>query len=98
MITGDRIKANGCVDLWDCGPQIEPEEPFPFVLSVADSDFDERKAEFDKAMQFYKAAKAEWDAWKSTNFAPRSVELFAVDAAHALERDPGRWRLDLRSV
>jgi hypothetical protein len=100
-----RIKKNGKVDIWDCGPSrpaapIAPIEPDDAKLKGADlaaaqvahEDACER---YKHQLRAYSAAKLAFAEWQETKGGPIKVELWGIDARHAMEVEPERFRLEL---
>lgn len=101
-----RIKQNGKVDLWDLGPQraAAPQAPKAPDLDKIKDAADRALAEVEHEdaiekhkhhLRAYGAAKREHQRWHEENGGPVKVELWAVDAKHALEVDGARYKLDL---
>ena|ERR1700680_801750 len=100
-----RIKRNGKVDLWDCGPSrppapIAPVEPDATKLKGADLAAAQVAHEdacelYKKQLRAYSAAKADFADWQETKGGPIKVELWGVDARHAMEVEPDRFKLEL---
>lgn len=104
-IPRSRIKPNGKVDIWDLGPQRPtapkaPESPDLDKLkgadrALADVEHEDAVEKYKDHLRHYGAAKREHTAWHDKNGGPIKVELWAVDAKHAIEVEPERYKLDL---
>lgn len=99
-----RIKRNGKVDLWDTGPArpVAPKEPPKVDAKLTGADKAAAEVEYDDACERYKqqlrdyaAAKRAHLEWHDAKGGPVKVELWGVDARHAMEVEPNRYRLDL---
>lgn len=104
MIPLKRVKRNGKVDLWDCGPTrpLAPTAPAEVDAKLKGADKAAADVEFDDACERYKGqlraftkAKVDYAEWHEVNGGPLKVELWGVDARFAVEKEPGRFRLDL---
>lgn len=105
MIPLNRVKANNKVDLWDMGPTRPqaPEKPAePDKAKLKGADLAAAEVEFEDAMERYKDGLRGWTAakkahrdWHEEKGGPRKIELWAVDATHAMSVDPERFKLDL---
>lgn len=105
MIPMHRVKANNKVDLWDMGPARPepPEKPAePDKTKLKGAYLAAAEVEYEDALDRYKDALRGWNAakkahrdWHDEKGGPRKVELWAVDATHALMTDPERFKLDL---
>jgi hypothetical protein len=105
MIPLNRVKASNKVDIWDMGPA-RPEPPAkpaePDKTKLKGADLAAAEVEFEDAMERYKDELRGWTAakkahkdWHDEKGGPRKIELWAVDAVHAMSVDPERFRLDL---
>ena len=99
-----RIKKNGKVDLWDIGPSrtVAPKEPAEPDAKLKGADLAAAQIEYEDACERYKqqlrdyaAAKRAHADWHEHNGGPLKVELWGIDARHALEIDPERFKMDL---
>lgn len=99
-----RIKANGKVDVWDTGPQrpAPPAEPAKPDAKLTGADKAAAEVEYEDACERYKqllrdyaAAKRAYLEWHDSNGGPIKVELWGVDARHAMEIEPDRFKVDL---
>jgi hypothetical protein len=100
-----RIKRNGKVDLWDCGPSrpAAPEAPAaPDAAKLKGADLAAAQVAHEDACELYKkqlraysAAKVAFAEWQETKGGPVKVELWGVDARHAMEVEPDRFKLEL---
>ncbi len=100
----NRFKKNNKVDLWDTGPSrpIAPKEPPKPDAKLTGADKAAAEVEFEDACERYKqqlrdyatAKRAHLD-WHDAKGGPVKVEFWGVDARHALEVEPERYRLDL---
>ena len=104
-IPSHRVKANNKVDLWDMGPP-RPEAPVPPVepdkSKLKGADLAAAEVEHEDACERYKDDLRGWTAakkthrdWHEDKGGPFKVELWAVDARHALTVEPDRYKLDL---
>jgi hypothetical protein len=104
-IPTNRIKPNNKVDLWDMGPKrpVAPEDPVePDASKLKGADLAAAQVEHEDACERYKqqlrdfatAKRAHLD-WHDAKGGPVKVELWAIDARHALEIEPDRYRIDL---
>lgn len=100
----NRVKANGKVDLWDTGPKrpMAPEMPKEPDKGLKGADLAAAQVEYDDACDRYKqqlrdfaGAKRAHADWHENSGGPLKVELWGVDARHALEIEPERFKLDL---
>lgn len=101
-----RIKKNGKVDLWDCGPTrpLAPDAPVEpddkklkgADLAAAQVEHEDDLERYKIALRAYAAAKRAHLEWHAVNGGPIKVELWGIDARHALEVEPDRFQLDLR--
>jgi hypothetical protein len=98
------IKPNNKVDLWDFGPQRagEPVEPQKPDEKLKGAEKAAAEVEYEDALDLYKDQLRAWSASRKANKAwheekggPVKVELWAIDARHAMEVEPLRYRLDL---
>jgi hypothetical protein len=100
-----RIKRNGKVDLWDCGPKrpVAPEAPVePDASKLKGADLAAAQVEHEDALERYKqqlrdyaAAKRAHLEWHDEKGGPVKVELWGIDARHAMNVEPDRFKLDL---
>src|ERR1700675_1666530 len=99
-----RIKKNGKVDLWDCGPQrpLAPEAPVEPDAKLKGADLAAAQVEHEDACERYKqqlrdfaAAKRAYLEWHDAMGGTIKVELRGIDARHAMEVEPDRFKLDL---
>ena len=104
MSLSRRIKGNGKVDLWDCGPKRpvapdEPDKPDAKLTgadkAAAEVEYEDNCARYKNALREYAAAKRAHLDWHDTNGGPLKVELWGVDARHAIDVEPDRFKLDL---
>lgn len=99
-----RIKRNCKVDIWDTGPvrpKAPPEPPKPDA-KLTGADKAAAEVEYDDACERYKqnlrefaAAKRAYLEWHDAQGGPVKIELWGVDARHAMEIEPDRFKLDL---
>lgn len=104
-IPRQRIKRDGKIDLWDMGPPrpTAPEPPKAPDLdklkgadkALAEVQHEDAVEAHKGALRAYGSAKEHHRQWHETNGGPLKVELWAVDARHALEVEPDRFKLDL---
>jgi hypothetical protein len=99
-----RIKKNGKVDLWDTGPSrpVAPPEPPAPDAKLKGADLAAAQVEYEDACERYKqhlrdfaAAKRAHAEWHERNGGPLKVELWGIDARHAMDIEPIRFKLDL---
>ncbi len=99
-----RVKPNSKVDIWDLGPKrpTAPTEPTPVSdklkgveLAVAQVEFEDAIDVYKSQLRAYATLKREHQAWHAGNGGPVKIELWGIDARHALEREPERYKLDL---
>lgn len=106
MIPRNRVKPNGKVDLWDLGPQVGPKPPTPpkepdrdklkgVELAVAEVEYEDALELHKNNLRDYGGQRRAHLAWKEQMGGALKVELFTVDARHAMEVEPGRYVLDL---
>lgn len=104
MIPVQRVKQNSKVDIWDLGPKRPdaPKEPAPVDAKLKGAELAIAQVEYEDAIDFYKrelrayaALKREHEGWHRGNGGPVKVELWGVDARHALDLEPERYKLDL---
>jgi hypothetical protein len=101
----NRVKLNGKVDLWDLGPQVEPKPPAApdapdaklkgAELAAAELEYEDACELYKGQLRAYSAARKAHLAWKDEKGGPVKVEMWGVDARHALENWPDRFKLDL---
>lgn len=100
-----RVKQNGKVDLWDRGPQVPPAPKAPKDpdASLKGAEFAAAELAYEDDIIRYKAELRRWTEdrvlhreWKDTNGGPVKIELWGVDARHALATEPQRFALDLK--
>lgn len=103
-IPSNRVKANNKVDLWDLGPQrpAEPKEPAKPDAKLQGAEKAAAEVEYEDAIEHYKDELRAWSkirkdarTWHEDKGGPFKVELWAVDARHAMTVDPDRYKLDL---
>ncbi len=105
MIPLNRVKNNGKIDLWDLGPQVAPKAPEPPEapnVKLKGPDLAAAELEYEDACEIYKghlraysvARKAHLE-WAEHKGGPIKIELWGVDARHAIETEPDRFMLDL---
>lgn len=99
-----RIKQNGKVDLWDTGPRrpeppASPSEPDTKLkgadLAAAQIEHEDACERYKQQLRDFAAAKRAYSDWHDENGGPIKVELWGIDARHAMEIEPGRYKLDL---
>jgi hypothetical protein len=100
-----RIKKNGKVDLWDCGPTrpLAPEAPVEpddkklkgADLAAAQVEHEDNLERYKQQLRDYAAAKRAYLEWHDEKGGPIKIELWGIDARHALNNFPERWKLDL---
>lgn len=106
MIPYQRVKPNGKVDLWDLGPQVGPKPPAappaPDATKLKGAELAAAEVEYEDACERYKdelrdytAARKAHARWSIEKGGPIKVELWGVDARHAMETEPDRFKLDL---
>lgn len=106
MIPLNRVKPNGKVDLWDLGPQVAPKAPpapaEPDKAKVKGAELAAAEIEYEDACELYKGHLRAWTQarkshleWKEEKGGPVRVELWGIDARHAMETDADRFMLDL---
>ena len=104
MIPLHRVKSNGKVDLWDLGPvrPDAPEEPKPVdgrlkgtELALAQVEYEDGIDLYKRQLRDYARAKRDYEEWHNNNGGPVKVELWGVDARHAMDIEPIRFKLDL---
>lgn len=104
MIPFSRIKKNGKVDLWDTGPTrpVAPEAPSAVDAKLKGAELAAAEVEYEDACERYKqrlrdftAAKVAFANWQDEKGGPIKVELWGIDARHAMEVEPIRFKLDL---
>lgn len=106
MIPLNRVKNNGKVDLWDLGPQVAPKAPPPpaepdkaklkgHELAAAELEYEDACEIYKQKLREFTTAKRIYFETQEQNGGPIKVELWGVDARHALEREPDRYKLDL---
>jgi hypothetical protein len=104
MIPIKRVKRNGKVDLWDCGPSRPLPPDYPAAVdeklkgadkAVAEVEHEDAVERYKRDLRLYADAKKAHLEWHEVNGGPIKVELWGIDATHALEIDPGRYKLDL---
>lgn len=101
----NRMKRTGKVDIWDLGPQTAPVppaapvEPDPKLkgheLAAAQVEYEDSMAGYKDRLRAYTAARKAFADWKVVNGGPIKVEFWGIDAMHAMETDPERYKLDL---
>lgn len=105
QIDAKRMKLNGKVDLWDLGPQVEPKPPAapeaPDVklkgpdLAAAELEYEDQCEIYKGELRAYTVARKAHLDWKSQKDGPIKIEMWGVDARHALDNFPDRFKLDL---
>lgn len=104
MIPLHRVKPNSKVDIWDVGPKRPeaPKEPVPVDAKLKGSDLAIAQVEYEDAIDLYKrelrayaALRRDHETWHRMNGGPVKIELWGVDANHAMQIDPDRYKLDL---
>lgn len=104
-IPHNRVKSNGKVDLWDCGPQAAPKPPAAPVepdksklkgadLALAEIEYEDGIARYKDDLRKWKADREEHRHFMEEK-GPVKIELWGADARHALEREPDRYFIDL---
>lgn len=105
MLLEKRTKPNGKVDLWDTGPgrpepPAAPQEPDAKLkgadLAAAQVEYEDACERYKQQLRDYAAAKRAYLDWHDKMGGPVKVELWGVDARHAMEVEPGRFLLDLK--
>lgn len=103
----NRVKPNGKVDIWDLGPQLAPKGPDAPIepkeskdlkgadFAAATVAYDDDCENYKDALRAYTAAKKAHRDWMNDIGGPVKVELWGVDARHALDSEPSRFKLDL---
>jgi hypothetical protein len=87
-------------------PPVPPEEPDRSLKTVALANAIAEHAaatlEYEDEVERYKDRLRRWSAdrkayraWHDTNGGPVKVEFWGVDARHAIEKEPDRYKLDL---
>ena len=100
-IPRNRIKQNGKVDIWDLGPQripapTAPEAPVldkikdPADKALAEVEYEDAVERYKRNLRTYGEAKKEHAKWHDANGGPVKVELWAVDAVHAIDVESER--------
>ena len=98
------MKQNGKLDIWDMGPgrpvmPKPPAEPDAKLkgaeLAAAQVEYEDDCERYKQALRDFNAARRAFTDWHETNGGPIKVELWGVDARHALDTEPGRYKLDL---
>lgn len=105
MIPYQRVKPNGKVDLWDLGPQVPPKAPPApekpdeklkgAELAAAEVEYEDACDRYKDDLRDYTTARKSHAAWARDKGGPIKVELWGVDARHAMETEPDRYKLDL---
>lgn len=105
MIPLNRVKLNGKIDLWDLGPQIEPKPPAApdapdtklkgAELAAAELEYEDACEIYKSQLRDYTAARKAHIEWIRQKGGAIKVELWGVDARHAIETEPKRFMLDL---
>jgi hypothetical protein len=102
----NRVKLNGKVDVWDLGPQAAPKPPKPpdepdkaalkgAHLAAAELEYEDACELYKGHLRAYSSARKAHLEWKDEKGGPVKVELWGVDARHAMETEPDRFVLDL---
>lgn len=105
-IPRNRVKPNGKVDLWDMGPPrpLPPEPPQPHKdldklkgadKALAEVEHEDAQEKHKDHLRHYGHAKRHHADWHEKNGGPVKVELWAIDARHALDVESERYKLDL---
>lgn len=105
FIPANRVKQNGKVDIWDMGPP-RPELPAapiaPDKARMKSHEFAAAEVEHEDALLTYKEQlrthaelNRQFREWHGVKGGPVKIELWGVDARHAMEREPKRYALDL---
>lgn len=99
-----RVKANSKVDVWDLGP-LRPEAPKEpeavndklkgADLAVAQVEYEDATDLYKRDLRAYAALKREHERWHTENGGPVKVELWGIDATHAINSWGERYKLDL---
>lgn len=105
MIPLNRVKNNGKIDLWDLGPQVAPKAPPPPEavseklkgpdLAAAELEYEDACEIYKDHLRAYSVARKAHLAWAEQKGGPVKIELWGVDARHAIETEPDRFMLDL---
>ncbi len=105
LIPLNRVKPNSKVDLWDLGPQVAPKPPPAPAepdsklkgaeLAAAELEYEDACEIYKGELRAYTAARKAHLEWKQNKDGPIKVELWGVDATHAMATDPDRFVLDL---
>lgn len=104
MIPANRVKPNSKVDIWDLGPErpTAPKEPEAVNEKLKGADLAIAQVEYEDAIDLYKselrayaALKREHERWHRENGGPMKIELWGIDARHAIDGWPDRYKLDL---
>lgn len=101
----NRMKRTGKVDIWDLGPQTAPVPPAPptepdkslkgHELAAAQVEYEDAMIGYKNNLRAYTAARNAFREWKGNNGGPMKIEFWGIDAIHALETEPDRYKLDL---
>lgn len=101
----NRVKPNGKVDLWDMGPPrpVSPEPPKApdenklrgDALATAQIDYEDATERFKEKYREYQAARVTYLKWHDQMGGPVKVDLWGVDARHAMVTAPNRYVLNL---
>lgn len=92
------------VQIWDLGPERPvmpkaPEEPKPGLkaaeLALAQVEHEDALASYKQALRDYGVAKKEYERWQTQVGGPVELSMWSVDAADAMERQPGRFVANL---
>lgn len=90
--------------VWDLGPsdpkvpkrpELPNAKPDTPEAIMAESDFRAAMAIYEGERDAYARLKREFDAWHRQNGGPYQLEMWSMDVADALVRDPDRYVLKL---
>ena len=106
MIPLNRVKPNGKVDLWDLGPQVAPKPPAApkepdkdklkgAELAAAELEYEDACELYKGELRAYSAARKAHLEWRESKGGPLKVEMWGIDARHAMEVESDRFVLDL---
>lgn len=101
----NKVKKNGKVDLWDMGPprpELPPEPATPDKAKLKGAEFAATEVAYEDELVAYKDELREharlmrdYRDWQRDKGGPVKVELWGIDARHALDREPKRYRIEL---